>query len=120
VILAQDPHATSAGLLVQRDGQPQVPRGFIDAGEVDAGGQGIGVVLAQDPPPVRQGTPEVPGRASDLALVVEEATCLVEEVGRYFGVSIRLRVADQGGDVREQRPPCRPSRRVRPVRNGCG
>ena len=52
---AQDPLAVGEGPLVQRDGLVQAPRRLIGAGEVVAGGQGIGVVGAQDPLGVGEG-----------------------------------------------------------------
>ena len=104
---------------MQGDGPAQVPRSLVGVGEVVAGGQGVGVVLAQDPHR-SEGALEVPGRAGGLALVVEEQSRLVEEVGGGFGVGVRWRVAGQGLDVREQHPPRRPFRRVLPVGEGVG
>jgi hypothetical protein len=59
VVLAEDPHAVGEGLLVQGDGPVQVARGLVGVGEVVAGAQGAGVVLAQDcistsPPGLRE------------------------------------------------------------------
>ena len=96
------------------------PLPSVGGGEVVPRGQGVGVVGAQHPQSAGQGALEVPGRAAGLALVVEELSGLVEEVGGVLGVGVRRRVAGQGVDVREQHPPARPARRVPPVGDGVG
>ena len=52
---AEDPLAVGEGLLVQGDGPVQLPGRLVGAGEVVAGGQGVGVVGAEDPLPVGEG-----------------------------------------------------------------
>jgi len=53
-----------------------------------------------------------------LALTICEQSCHVEQGGSRVGVGLRLGVAAKSVDVRQQRPLCRPSRRVFPVREG--
>jgi hypothetical protein len=95
VVGAEDPDAVGEGLLVQGDGPAQVPGVLVGADEVVAGGQGVGVVVAEDPLPVGEGALQVPGRAGDLALALQERSGLAEK-RRWSGCPRRTRYGGSG------------------------